>query len=875
MTRHENSPDAFEDMSLEDVTFEGNLARRLESFDAPEPPSGLLDAIRDEIPAELPVANLQGSAADGGAAQNSGPEGGKVAASSAAPPARPRFRGPLRLAAIFVVALMGAAIAWQVSQQNAPLELQDSDPAFTERPQPGNASESPAAPTQRGVESAPLDPADSEAAPSGATSSGPTTSGSAPSPSAPDSAAVPVPAPVADSAEAAEGSENARLISRRELQADLRPAPGRSAPEPPAEPESTTDRDRGARLASEPLVGPAVDPRFAAGSEDRALARKGEVSEGLEMRDKSLALDDVVIAPPSPPPPAPSAPAPPSAQVRRQRADEIPKPRLEELRKQAEVLREVAEAPTVQEESSAYPPGNYRWDSGSLNRRAEALEAEMKALDEETLSVTSEVGAVAPPSSAPPSTGGSAEPNDQPYGDVFYESAGVNPFVDTEDDALSTFGLDVDTGSWGVVRRYLRDGHLPPPDAVRVEEIVNAFDYGDAAPEEEAFAISVEGAPTPFIETRRTRLLRIGVQGREVHRADRKPATLVFVVDVSGSMGRENRLGLVRRSLHLLLDNLGPQDRVGLVVYGSRGQVLQSPTGDLRRLRAAIDRLVPSGSTNAEEGLSQAYDLIQRYQRSGAIHRLILCSDGVANVGATGPESILRRVRSAADEGVELTTLGFGMGNYNDHLMEQLANQGDGRYAYLDTLDDAHRLFVEELTGTLQTIAAEARAQVEFDPQHVERWRLLGYENRDIADRDFRNDSIDAGEIGAGHTVTALYEVKLSDDARRGDRLGTVRLRYRNPETERFEEIQQPIRGRDIASSFRAASPSLRLAAVAGEFAEILRRSYWARGSDLGLLLREGQALAADNPRSRDLAELNEQLARALRLRGRGGDFED
>ncbi|MEM7357301.1 MAG: von Willebrand factor type A domain-containing protein, partial [Acidobacteriota bacterium] len=377
-----------------------------------------------------------------------------------------------------------------------------------------------------------------------------------------------------------------------------------------------------------------------------------------------------------------------------------------------------------------------------------------------------------------PSTGGTTEPNDAPYGDVFFESAGTNPFIDTEDDALSTFGLDVDSGSYTVARRYLLDGHLPQPESVRVEEFVNYFDYGDAAPEEAEFAIHAEGAPSIFGEGDRYYLLRFNLSGRELDEADRKPALLTFVVDVSGSMARENRLGLVQQALSLLLDQLRPDDRIALVTYGTTGQVVFEPTADREAIRRAIQGLRTGGSTNAEHGLSLAYELAARHARRGMLNRVILCSDGVANVGGTSADTILDRIRRDADQGVELTTVGFGMGNYNDILMERLADEGNGRYAYVDTLDEARRIFVENLTGTLQTLAADARVQVEFDPRVVTRYRLLGYENRDLADERFRDDTADAGEIGVGHSVTALYEIKLRRPPRPRDEIGTLRLRY-------------------------------------------------------------------------------------------------
>ncbi len=459
----------------------------------------------------------------------------------------------------------------------------------------------------------------------------------------------------------------------------------------------------------------------------------------------------------------------------------------------------------------------------------------------------------------PPSTGGTAEPNDAPYGDVFFAEAGVNPFVDTDDDPLSTFGLEVDTGSYTVVRRFLRDGHVPPREAVRTEELVNAFDYGDRPPQRGDLRLSAEGAPTPFTINDGYRLLRFAVAAREVDAAERPSATLVFVVDVSGSMDRENRLGLVREALDELLDELRPDDRVGLVVYGSRGDVLLEPTSDLERVRRAIGRLRAGGSTNAEEGLVLGYELAAEHLERGRITRVVLCSDGVANVGRTGPASILERIRRDVDRGIELTAVGFGMGTYNDVLMERLADTGDGRYAYVDTLPEARRIFVEELTGTLYTVAREAKAQVEFDPATVSRWRLLGYENRDIADERFRDPTVDAGEIGAGHTVTALYEVKIADGARDRDTLATLRVRYRPADSDRPVELEERLEVGELAPSWRRASPALRLAAVVAEYAELLKGAYWAKDGSMSTVLAELQRLQPDfagDGRVADLASL-------------------
>jgi Ca-activated chloride channel family protein len=457
----------------------------------------------------------------------------------------------------------------------------------------------------------------------------------------------------------------------------------------------------------------------------------------------------------------------------------------------------------------------------------------------------------------------------RPFDELHFKNYGTNPFLDTEDDHLSTFGLDVDTASYTVVRNFLERGVLPPQDAVRVEEMVNYFDYRDPSPRRGDFALGGEGAPSPFAHGEDYYLLRLHVAAREVAEHQRPPAQLVFVVDVSGSMNRENRLGLVRQALHMLVDRLRPDDTIGLVVYGSRGEVILHPTSDKNAIRHALDRLRPSGSTNAEEGLVLAYELAERYRRAGAIQRLILCSDGVANVGATEAEDILRNVSRRAEDGIELTTVGFGMGNYNDVLMEQLADRGDGRYAYVDSLDEAHRIFVEDLTGTLFTVASEARAQVDFDPRHVARYRLLGYENRDIEDHRFRDDTVDAGEIGAGHRVTVLYEIKLRDDLPRRTRrrddlhLATLRLRYRSEATGRFEELAHAITGADLVEQLEESSPALRLAAVVAETAEVLRGSYWARGSNLDEVFRSAQRVSREFEGDREVAELVSLVGKA------------
>jgi Ca-activated chloride channel homolog len=488
---------------------------------------------------------------------------------------------------------------------------------------------------------------------------------------------------------------------------------------------------------------------------------------------------------------------------------------------------------------------------------------------------TAPTAAPAPPAPQAGITLELQEKEAEPHPDTFYKSAGVNPFVDTAVDRLSTFGLDVDTGSYTIARRYLADGSLPDPRSVRVEEYVNFFDYGDAPPRQGDFAIRAEGAPSPFTEGGNHRLLRFNIRGREVRAENRRPVVMTFVVDVSGSMDQENRLGLVKKSLALLLGQLKPTDRVGLVTYGDDARVLLEPTNDKEAVRRAIESLTPEGSTNAEAGLLAGYDVAGRHFKMNAANRIILCSDGVANVGRTGPLSILGRIGREARRGIELTTLGFGMGNYNDHLMEQLSNKGDGRYAYIDTLDEAKRVLVEEVTGTLQTIAKNAKVQVDFNPEVVASYRLLGYENRDIADARFRDETVDAGEVGAGHSVTALYEVELKPGAPAEGLIATLHLRYKTPEVGNVTETAKKLRVADLAPSWEAASPGFRLASLVAELAEILKQSPWAKGSDLREVHRQAQVVSKELAQGKKAAQVTEFVdlaGRAARVKAGEGE---
>jgi len=468
----------------------------------------------------------------------------------------------------------------------------------------------------------------------------------------------------------------------------------------------------------------------------------------------------------------------------------------------------------------------------------------------------------------PPSTGGETEPNDEPYGDVFYENYGVNPFIDTEDDHFSTFAVDVDTASYTIMRRMVGDGYLPDKDSVRVEEYVNFFEQGYERPAHDAFAIHLEGAPAPY-GGERYHLVRVGLQGYEVPAEKRPDAVLTFVIDVSGSMDYENRLALVKEALFLLVDQLRPSDSVAIVVYGSRARVVLEPSfvgKRYDRIRQAIADLEPEGATNAEEGLIKAYQIAARAFNPDAINRVILCSDGVANVGNTGPDSIMAQIREHATGGIYLTSVGFGMGNYNDVLMEQLADTGDGFYAYVDDMREADRVFVDRLTTSLQVIARDAKIQVDFNPAVVSRYRLIGYENRDIADADFRNDSVDAGELGPGHSVTALYEVKFQNEADPKATALTVAVRYEDPESGTVTELSRSLAQADMTAAFSEASPRFQLAAVVAEYAEILRESYWAKESSLAAVASEAQRIAEYLPHDSDVQEFAQLANRSVGL---------
>jgi len=446
-----------------------------------------------------------------------------------------------------------------------------------------------------------------------------------------------------------------------------------------------------------------------------------------------------------------------------------------------------------------------------------------------------------------------------------YTDHGVNPFTMTVDDALSTFSIDVDTASYALARRQLEAGALPDMASVRVEEFVNYFDYDSYAQPDDGvpFAVHMEAMPDPFRSGRH--LLRVGVQGEEVSRDERQPVHLTFLVDVSGSMGSADKLGLAKKAMHMMVDGLKEEDTVAFATYAGRTARVLEPTtaANKRRIHSAIDSLNSGGSTAMSAGIDIAYDMASESFVEGHENRVIVMSDGDANVGNTSWDDMLSQIKGHADAGVTLSTIGFGMGNYRDTLMEQLSNKGDGNNFYIDSQAQAQRVFVEELSGTMVTIARDTKIQVEFNPDAVSAYRLVGYENRDIADKDFRNDRVDAGEIGAGHNVTALYEVILKDDYEHD--LATVRMRWEAPGADKAaSERAYGFDSSALAEASRLASKDTRIAYASATFAEVLRGSPHASEIDMAQLIAFTKDAA--RPGKKDDLQLIQLMMKANRL---------
>ncbi|UCH72936.1 MAG: VWA domain-containing protein [Rhodospirillales bacterium] len=420
-----------------------------------------------------------------------------------------------------------------------------------------------------------------------------------------------------------------------------------------------------------------------------------------------------------------------------------------------------------------------------------------------------------------------------------------NPVRQVAEAPVSTFSIDVDTASYARMRRFLNDGLLPPPDAVRTEELVNYFpyDYRPPASREQPFRAETALFDAPWDEGRQ--LLRIGIKGFDIPAVNRPPANLVFLIDTSGSMHSPDKLPLVQRSLRMLVDEIGAEDRIALVTYaGSAGILLRPAKGiDTLSILTAIDGLRAGGSTAGGAGIELAYRLARENYRDGAVNRVILATDGDFNVGISDPDRLEALIASKRRSGIYLSVLGFGTGNLKDATMQRLAQAGNGNAAYIDSFQEARKVLVDELGSTLFPIADDVKVQIEFNPAHVAEYRLIGYETRMLRREDFNNDRIDAGEVGSGHTVTALYEIVAPDSpARRVDplryaeeapqepagaangELAWLRIRYKLPGDSKSRLIEQPVLAA-ARTTFAAAPQDARFAAAVAGFGQLLRNS--------------------------------------------------
>ena len=446
-----------------------------------------------------------------------------------------------------------------------------------------------------------------------------------------------------------------------------------------------------------------------------------------------------------------------------------------------------------------------------------------------------------------------------------YDRIYENKFFLVGNKPLSTFSIDVDTASYANMRRFLTNGNLPPKDAVRIEEMINYFNYDYPQPKgEDPFSVNVEIASCPWNTDHR--LARIGLKGRVLENDKRPASNLVFLLDVSGSMESPNKLPLLKQAFKLLVNQLGPEDRVAIAVYaGASGLVLDSTACSDKAKKyvlGALDRLSAGGSTNGGAGIELAYKIAREHFIKDGINRVILATDGDFNIGTTNQGDLVRLIAEKAKSGVFLTVLGFGMGNYKDSTLEKLADKGNGNYGYIDTFKEARKVFVDQLNSNLVTIAKDVKIQIEFNPALVKAYRLIGYENRMLKAEDFKDDTKDAGEIGAGHTVTALYQIvpvgkeigvkegtdvdplkyqKPSDltDAAKGGELMTVKLRYKKPDGDKSKLIKVPTK--DEGKGFGSATDDFKFAASVAQFGLLLRDSKYKFNSTFNGVIEVGE----------------------------------
>lgn len=465
-----------------------------------------------------------------------------------------------------------------------------------------------------------------------------------------------------------------------------------------------------------------------------------------------------------------------------------------------------------------------------------------------------------------------------------FPQAGKSPVVRTAEQPVSTFGLDVDTASYALVRRLLNDGRLPPADAVRIEEMVNYFPYAWPAPEARSRPLQVSTAllPTPWNPD--TRLLRIGIRGWAPATRERPPANLVFLVDVSGSMDAPDRLGLLQKSLGLLVERLRPEDRVAIVSYAGGVRTALEPTSGRERakLLAALDGLAAGGSTAGAAGLEQAYRLAREHFDRQAVNRVILGTDGDFNVGLSDPAGLAQYVAEQRKTGVYLSVLTVGLDNLHDGTAQALAQAGNGNAAYLDSVQEGRRVLVEQLAATMVPVADDAKVQVEFNPAEVSEYRLLGYETRALARADFTNDAVDAGDLGVGHTVTALYEITPAGARARIEagryeapaapnrhpgELAWVKLRWKQPGAARSEALAQPVRASDAVAGLAAVDADTRFAVAVAAFGQWLRQDTELRGYGIDAIETLAQGARGEDREGRR-AEFVQLVRQAAALRG-------
>jgi Ca-activated chloride channel homolog len=481
----------------------------------------------------------------------------------------------------------------------------------------------------------------------------------------------------------------------------------------------------------------------------------------------------------------------------------------------------------------------------------------------------------------------------QDFDTATYDKVEENPFLSAASNPLSTFSIDVDTASYANVRRFINSGSLPPKDAVRIEEMINYFTYDYKEPQgDKPFSIDLDATSCPWEPSHR--LLRIGLKGREVANEKRPASNLVFLLDVSGSMTPPERLPLVKQAMRLLVDKLSENDRVAIVIYaGGSGLALKStPGNEKEKILRALEELQAGGSTNGAEGIELAYKVAADNFIKGGVNRVILATDGDFNIGVTNQGDLIRLIEAKAKSGVFLSVLGVGTDNLKDSTMQKLADKGNGNYAYLDSVEEARKVLVQQINGTLMTIAKDVKVQVEFNPARVASYRLIGYEKRLLRKEDFNNDKVDAGEIGAGHTVTALYEVvpaaagatdpaagvppvdplkyatNRTDTTNGSSEMVTVKLRYKKPDGDVSALTERSFT--DNSSKFENAAPDLKFAAAVAEFGMLLRDSQYKGKAGFGAVIewaREGKGRDSAGYR----AGFIEMARKAERLKPREG----